>query len=539
MEPVDSKIPLGTIKMDSLFSDAPAPESMFTDAPAPEQRGKLESAARGALRNIPFAQQAASAAAPINPFSEKKTYGEELQHLTEAAEQSKKQNPLSYGAGAVAGTVAPLLIPGVGEAMAASYPAAIGSNAALGAAQSLSDTNLGKMTPKDYGNAAIGAGIGGALGAAGQAIFPAKAALAAKAAAPEAAEAVAPAVAEQAAAPVGSAARTALENAPLNSRNIPNKQVAPDFVPSAERVYASNLAQGFGGTPRQLMRIFGKKDPVKSLNELGGWMETAGPGGKSLHGYLDRPGELLENVTAVNKSSGKVIGDLIEEMGPVASIDREGLKNELLDLSLKTADPATDARIAKLISTVDNLGGKGMSDFEILQQVKKMAGKQISKDPEMSEVYGHLADKASKLVDQYGASIKNPELKQLYAKAKLDYHNSSRILPILRYAEAKDIVGGPAGHHTLRGLLGNIFKIATETVGIPEVGQLGKNIAMKSAPTARNIVNAGSNVRAAATQAASPILSPVAQAAGRSTMSQKAQLELANALQSMYGQREK
>ena len=119
------------------------PEGYTLDHPAPEQ-GMIESAARGALRNFPGAQQAAAAAAPILSkygLAAKPTYGAELQHLTEAAEQGKAQNPASYYAGAGAGTLAPLAIPEVAAGLEA---APIIGNAALNATQSLSDVNLSK-----------------------------------------------------------------------------------------------------------------------------------------------------------------------------------------------------------------------------------------------------------------------------------------------------------------------------------------------------------------------------------------------------------
>jgi hypothetical protein len=133
----------------------------------PHDEGALAAAARGALRNFPLAQQAAAAAAPINPLSEKKTYSDELAHLTDAAESAKAAHPIAYGSGAVAGAAAPMLIPGVGEAMAASYPAAVAGNAGLGAAQALSDTSLTQDPGKAAKEAAIGAGIGAGTGALG------------------------------------------------------------------------------------------------------------------------------------------------------------------------------------------------------------------------------------------------------------------------------------------------------------------------------------------------------------------------------------
>lgn len=511
--------------MDSLFSDEPLPkDDLFSDEPAPEQIGAFEAAGRGALRNFPLAQQAAAAAAPINPWSQEKTYGAELQHLTEAAEQAKKAQPGAYGTGAVAGSLAPLALGPVGGAMKA---APILANAALGAGQSISDINLTENPFQALKQAGVGGVIGGATAGVMNKLMPGAASTVAREAAEaieapvaaEAAQAVAPAAAE-AAAPAAQVVRQMPGK--IGGLSVPNKTVAADFTPSAERIYASNLAQGLGGTPRQLMKVFGKRDPVATMNEIGNWMNTASPEGTSLHSLLDRPGELLSKVSAVNKNAGRTIGEIIDDMGPAVQVDREGLKSELLRLSKRTADSDTKGRIRNLIEAIDDYKNEPQSDFEVLQQIKKMAGKQIAKDPEMASVYGHLSDKMTALVDEYGNAIKNPELRSVYNKAKVDYHQSSRILPILRYAEAKDVTGGPGGHHTLRGLLASIYNMATETVGLPETSQLAKNVHLKAAPAMRSVVNAGEKAREAIPGA---------------KMNPAAQVELANFLESQFNRK--
>ncbi len=521
-----------------LAAKAPDSGGFDPDAYLAEKQGPVESAARGALRNIPLAQQAAAAIAPINPWSDKSNYSDELAHLTEAAEQGKAQNPKSYYTGAAAGTLAPLLIPGVGEAAEAARGAGMAGGAIQGAAQGLSDTNLTRDPARIARDAIPGAVIGGALGK----VFGGapKAAPAAE----SVGEDVAPKVAAEATAPAAEAAAQPAVSAPvpkvgaqIDATNIPEgKKVAADFVPSADRIYASNLAQGMGWTPRQLMRVFGKKDPVQSTVKIGNWMETAGEGGKSLNGLIDRPGELLQKIDALHDSSGKVIGGIIDKLGTEGDVDTASLLQELRDFSLKTADPATAGRIDRLVATTERNLEKGVGDFDSLQEIKSMTGKQLKKDPEMAEVYGHLADKLEAHVDQLGASLKDPAMAQAYAKAKLDYTNSSRLLPLLQYSEAKDLVGGPAGHHTLRGLLGNIFNMASSlTVGTtPE--QLGKNVMLKAAPIARGVAQAGAGARTAVTNAASKAIpKAIMPSATKGGLSRAAQLELTNALESKFG----
>lgn len=511
------------------------PDTYLAEKTAPDE-GALVAAGRGALRNFPGAQQLAAAAAPINPFSEKKNYSDEMQHLNEAAEASKAAHGVAYGTGAVAATAAPLLIPGVGAALES---APFIGNAALGALSAASDVNLTKPTVGDFasvgGQALMAGGIGAGLHGVGKLLG--RTAAPVEKAAIEAAEKTVPAAEEMAAA---APAPKIEPKASIAGIAVPSKKVASDFTPNAQRVYASTLAGGLGGTPRQLMRIFGKENPVEALNRIGNWMDTAGPKGTSLHGLLDRPGELLEKVDLVHERSGKTIGDIIDRIGdsqkfkmraPVGEnvklgqgmIDREGLMHELRDFALNTADPTTEARINKLISTADRLDSKPISDFRMLQQLKEMTGKQIAKDAEMSPVYGALADRMNRVVDAYGQSINNPELLAAYNKAKLDFHNASRLLPMLRYVEAREVAGGPAGHFSLRGLLSTIVNAGTDVVGLPPVEQLGKNAKLKAAPIIRNIVNT------------KPKSVPSNAPAVSGKLTSVAAQELANALQSKYG----
>lgn len=522
-------------------------------------QGEGESVLRGALRNIPLAQQAVATAAPILNkvgMSDEPTYGAELQHLTQAAEQGKAQNPWSYYAGATAGTLAPMLVPGGGEVAEALQGSGAVGGAINGAVQSLSDTNLTKPTGTDVTNTLLAAGMGGALGKyfSPKAVAIAGAAENVSAPAEAAAGKVAPAIAQEAAPVVAGesapsvAAQFAQQSIPtpkmlqsLAGMAVPNREVSPDFVPSADRVYASNLAQGFGGTPRQLMKVFGKKDPVQTMVGIGQWMEHAGPDGTPINKLLDRPGELLDKVTEINNKSGKTIGGIIDDLGKTASVNNQQLLEDLAKFRDTTADPDTAARVARLIKTTEANVKKGIDGFDNLQQIKSMAGEQIRKDPEMASVYGHLADTVTTAVNTYGAQIQNPGIAKIYEKAKGDYFNSSRILPILRYAESKDLVGGPGGHHTLRGLLASIFNMASSVTTGTTPDQIVKNATLKAAPIARDVVNAATNARQSITPAVGAVKNFVGNTAankvgsiGGSKLSRAAQLELVNALENKF-----
>ena len=151
---------------------APAQGAAFStpdhDAVAAQPPGAMESAGRAALRNFPGVQQLTAAIEPGK-------YDENLAGMTAKAEAAKAAHPIAYGAGAVGGAALPMAIPGLGEAMAASYPAAMVGGAAIGGAQALSDTPLTKDPAQIAKTAAGGAGAGALGGAVGQwlgSLFP-------------------------------------------------------------------------------------------------------------------------------------------------------------------------------------------------------------------------------------------------------------------------------------------------------------------------------------------------------------------------------
>ena len=123
--------------------------------------GPVESAARGAMNNFPLAPQAIAGGESL--FG-KGDYSSNLADINAKAAAAKAAHPIAYGAGSVAGTAAPLLIPGVGEALEA---APIASGAALGAAGAISNTDILKHPGEAAKEAAIGGAGGAVLGKLG------------------------------------------------------------------------------------------------------------------------------------------------------------------------------------------------------------------------------------------------------------------------------------------------------------------------------------------------------------------------------------
>ncbi len=123
------------------------------------QPSNLESFARGAENNFPLLNQAIAGSSAVLGD---KSYSQNLAQQNQDIAAAKQAHPVPYGAGAVAGAVAPLAIPGVGEALAASP---IAASAALGAAQGVGSTDIAQNPGEALKNAAVGAGTGAVAGA--------------------------------------------------------------------------------------------------------------------------------------------------------------------------------------------------------------------------------------------------------------------------------------------------------------------------------------------------------------------------------------
>lgn len=115
---------------------------------------KPESFGRGAANNFPLAPQAIAGLSEGN-------YSQNMADWNAKAAEAKKANPITYGAGAVTGAMAPLAIPGVGEAMAANP---ITGNALLGAASAVSNRDVLQQPEEAAKDIVKGGLIGGTIG---------------------------------------------------------------------------------------------------------------------------------------------------------------------------------------------------------------------------------------------------------------------------------------------------------------------------------------------------------------------------------------
>lgn len=130
------------------------PDGFVEDTPS-----TLESAGHAFVNNLPFGGQLAAGAESLPGVGTGKDYSSNLEDWNKQTALDKQAHPYSYDVGAIGGAIAPIFIPGVGEALKA---APITGNAVLGALSAAGNTDLTKNTGEALKQAAVGAGIGGA-----------------------------------------------------------------------------------------------------------------------------------------------------------------------------------------------------------------------------------------------------------------------------------------------------------------------------------------------------------------------------------------
>src|ERR1700690_438837 len=120
--------------------------------------GSLESFGRAAVNNLPAGGQLGAIGTAAMKGED---YSKGMADWNQKAAEAKEASPIAYGAGAVTGSLAPLAIPVVGEALKA---APILTGAGLGALNAVGNTDIAKNPEEALKQGAEGAAIGGVLG---------------------------------------------------------------------------------------------------------------------------------------------------------------------------------------------------------------------------------------------------------------------------------------------------------------------------------------------------------------------------------------
>jgi hypothetical protein len=269
---------------EALFSDVPIDKvdpDLFSEEAAPDF-SELESFARGAANNVPLIPQAIAGGSALLGDE---GYSENLADWNTKAAQAKSANPVSYGAGAVTGTVAPMFIPGVGAAMKA---APIMTNAGLGAASAISNIDLVKDPAKAAKEAAIGGTIGAGVGKIAKML-------------PGPDEALSKLVSEEAVA--AKMAHPSMESVDIETmaRALPNtfgkmKRVSSGVSEYADSLLSSSPYLEEGAVSKDII-----KDAVKRARESFTGMSDEGSGAiKTLDQWAERANKLHNTISQQN-----------------------------------------------------------------------------------------------------------------------------------------------------------------------------------------------------------------------------------------------
>lgn len=386
---------------ESLFTDQPMPSTssggdLFTDEPAPKDIGHIESFARGAANNFPLAPQAIAVGEKFLPGG--KSYSENLSDWNQKAQQAKAAHPVTYGAGAVGGAIAPLLIPGVGEALEA---APIAGNAVYGAANAISNTDLSKNQGQALKEGAIGGVLGGTIGGVMNKLMPAASTL------------------ENAAASKG-----------LSSTGIGQKYLAEMKPEEFEAAKDFVMKNGLVGTNKEeiLQKALGmQRDLGESIGNIGKELDNAG--------IKASEDDILGAVTKLQNKASETASLENPELRKLSIWHTKGAN----DIFNKIGDDPSWQSIQKLKEAY------GKAAFSDTGEVKNEASK---------NVYFTLRDMLKGLTEK---AQESPQLAQEYKDALGGYHTIDPVIEGLQKAVGAERAG-TGGHAAGHGFLPRLIR---------------------------------------------------------------------------------
>lgn len=431
------------------WDDTPPDLDWQKEPPKPEEiQAKpvsyAESLGRAAVNNFPLAPQAVAVLSPGD-------YSKNLEEWNQKAQESKAANPKTYGVGAVAGSLAPLAIPGVGEALEATP---VTANAALGVANALSNEDLTKNFGENVKKAGLGAGIGGTLGGVGKALGK-----------------------------IGEASGVI-----------------------GNRIEAQATANALDINPRALYKIATKENanPETVALNINKKVQELFP---NFIEYTDTAGSKYQKLLTAHNQAGEAIGSVIE------STDKN-IKNLIpeIDDALGKLEKASekytglqfeDSVQSKAIlddtrQMLRSLKEQGQLNFQNLSLLKQEVG-QIYHNPNnvvrgVDQAYSILSDTIDNILER--TSVSSPELKPLYNKSKEIFKFTSDLLPAMGRGVSRDIAG-KAGSLTNAALGAGAFfhplaagaAYAGKTAAGLAAPELGTNVAYKAVNAIKNLPN--------------------------------------------------
>lgn len=361
-----------------------------------EGPGQLETFGRAAANNFPLAPQAIAGGEALLGD---KGYSQNLEEWNAKAKEAKEAHPITYGAGAVTGAAAPLLIPGVGEALEASP---IAGNALLGAANAVSNKDLTKDAGDTLKDVAAGAAIGGGLGAAGQGI----------------------------------------------------SKLLEAGSPAAERLSANATANALDlGTfgVKKLARA--GQNPEEVLNEINDDLQEHLPGFIKLG---DTAGSKFSKLSQAHDAAGDVLGSVVDSVSQGTAGKLPEAQEAINELKAAAADYGglnstraieNKAELDDAAAKLEALAKSNKLTFRNLADLKTDIGRAYHNpnldNQGIDKAYGILTKKIDGVLDRVG--VEDPAIKPSYDKAKAIYRLTSRLIPAMQRGVSREVAGTGGG----------------------------------------------------------------------------------------------
>lgn len=406
-----------------------------------------ESFGHGAVNNFPFGGQLA---AGVKSISNDKGYSQNLEDWNVQTPIDKEAHPVAYGTGAVAGAVAPLLIPGVGEALKA---APIAGNAALGAANALGNTNLTK-DPKEIAKEGIeGLAVGAGMGKAGEL--------------------------------VGQGANALKEN----------------LTPAAKRISANAIAGAIDLNSHAIKRLApGMTNPEDLMDVVEGKIEKLFP---KLVGWTDTAGSKLDKlIVGHNQASdaiGKVVDETTQKTGGVLpevndAIDK--LTAEAKKFNNRTSSENAEAKniLTDKVLDLQDLQKSGQLNFQNLYEIKKGIGESFHNPATVNKgnkiAYGIISDTIDDILNRAHVDL---AYKKAFDHEKEVFKFTSDLIPAMKPGVAREVAGvgggilsAGLGTAAAMGHMAAIPAYIAKTATKLAAPDLGQNAAYKMVRAAKN-----------------------------------------------------
>jgi len=355
---------------------------------------------RGALNAVPFGTKGAAA---VEAGLGSGSYKDYLDELDRFMKSDVEQHPIAHTTGEIAGTVAPFLIPGVGQALGAeTLVGRAGIGAGLGALQGASNTRQDLTSSEGMKDIAKSAGMGAilnpAIGAVGDVV------------------------------------------------GLAGSKLAGSVIP--ERLDAAAFAKANGFNPLSMKKLAQMEgtNPEAALKDISFKLSEIVP--DNYYAPTSSINQKYAMLQDLKKQAGEIIGASRQGATEAeGSALEEGQKaiDELVHKAENyqdVANPEGANTIKQAAAMLQSLKEKGQLNFDTLQAIKSKVGENYQNPanvkPGTDEIYSTLSEHLDKALDRLAPS--NPNIDpQAFQKAKTTYSLTSKVLPLMLRGAGREV----------------------------------------------------------------------------------------------------